>query len=146
MLSDEDSWQDAQTTSSQDDKTLKADASQNSDDQKMRSSAKPVVELLLCIRPLRDSSEKVSEELRFLPKKPLLNSDHNLLHRSDSGTKHSITEGASTSSKSTSSTAPENEAPRPMKKRKPPLSPNEDVREDTQDAIESLIQMSNTKA
>jgi hypothetical protein len=149
---DEDSIHGTQTTTSQDDKRSKMDSATTSDDQKIKSSSKHVKELLLCLRPLRDGTEKVSEELRFLPKKTAITSNQNHAQSSDSGTKNSVTgsgsagEGVSSCSKSSSSALPgHSETVRPMKKRRPTLTfpPSE---EETINAVDSLVRLSNSNS
>jgi PAS domain-containing protein len=139
-------------TSSQDDKRSKTDSATTSDDQKIKSSSNQVKELLLCLRPLRDGTEKVSEELRFLPKKTVVASTQNHVQSSDSGTKNSVTgsgsagEGVSSCSKSSSSAPPgHSETVRPMKKRRPTMTfpPSE---EETINAVVSLVRLSNSNS
>lgn len=139
-----------QTTSSQDEKRSKIDSTNASGDKK--SSSNQVKELLLCLRPLRDGTEKVSEDLRVIPKKIVANSTKNQLQSSDGGTKNSVTgsgsngEGVSSCSKSTNSGAPGySETLRPMKKRRPSLRYRDPSEEDTKNAVDSLVRLSNSK-
>jgi hypothetical protein len=150
---DEDSIHETQTTTSQDDKRPKTDSASTTDDHKTKSSPKQVKELLLCLRPLRDGTEKVSEEFRVLRKKSVVALTQNNAQTSDSGTKNSVTgsgsaeEAVSSCSKSTSSVHKgHSDSTRPMKKRRPTLSYLDPSEEDTKTAVDSLVRLSNFKS
>jgi hypothetical protein len=70
-VSNEDSEQDSVTNTSKSLSLKKKDASSSSSDDQQGSNCSskeaPMKELLLCLRPTSDGTEKVSEDLRFIP-------------------------------------------------------------------------------
>lgn len=70
-VSNEDSDQDSVTNTSKSLSLKKKDASSSSSDDQQGSNCSskeaPMKELLLCLRPTSDGTEKVSEDLRFIP-------------------------------------------------------------------------------
>lgn len=131
----------------------KNDVSSGSSDDQQASNCSTVIqtkELLLCLRPTRDGTEKVSEDLRFFPKK-LKGPDNT--QEQEPNILAGANVDATTSSSYKSDLKISNHKNRPMKKRPLPKEdvdspakdslPKKDIIETEKSVVESLMLMSN---
>uniref|UniRef100_A0A7S3VAF3 PAS domain-containing protein n=1 Tax=Chaetoceros debilis TaxID=122233 RepID=A0A7S3VAF3_9STRA len=130
---DEDDPEMALSADASKEKKTKASSSNNSsDDQQSDLDTNKITELLLCLRPIRDGDENVSEELRFSPK-----SKNRMLHIRPNGNAIKVGSNGNTFNGDTASSSASNEekkcevisvnknSNRPMKKRHLAMSSGE---------------------